>query len=22
CPVCYEFNTCKIIYEVKNNETH
>ncbi|OIU10856.1 hypothetical protein AW220_07670, partial [Campylobacter jejuni] len=22
CPVCYEFNACKIIYEVKNNETH
>ncbi|AHK76099.1 CDC27 family protein [Campylobacter coli] len=22
CPVCYEFNTCQIIYEVKNNETY
>lgn len=22
CPVCYEFNTCKIRYEVKNNESY
>lgn len=22
CPICYEFDTCKIIYEVKNNETY
>ncbi|MCX2683286.1 hypothetical protein OQH60_05090 [Campylobacter sp. MIT 21-1685] len=22
CPVCYEFNTCKILYEVKNNENY
>ncbi len=22
CPICYEFNTCQIIYEVKNNETY
>ncbi|EIQ8883538.1 hypothetical protein LV537_001272, partial [Campylobacter coli] len=22
CPVCYEFNTCQIIYEVKNNEIY
>ncbi len=22
CPVCYEFNSCKIICEVKNNETY
>ncbi|MBM0637254.1 hypothetical protein LNU06_04315 [Campylobacter sp. VicNov18] len=22
CPVCYEFNTCKIICEVKNSETY
>ncbi|EAJ5119313.1 hypothetical protein A9748_07165 [Campylobacter upsaliensis] len=21
CPVCYEFNRCKILYEVKNDET-